>query len=254
MFSLNMLFWNNGDPVRLENTRFCWDKAKELINFLNFNNVPSKANLFDFSSENCFNDAIHIPLNEKYYQRSKKINFALNHEINNNSSVFSIIDSDCFFFKNYYEELKDDVISSYEKNLVYTYQLIDIPLERRYEFIDFENNVEKFNSIEENIKKNNFAYRHSAGFGTMGGFFICGTKQLKDAGGFNESFLTWGAEDDEAVSRLRNIQAWMPKRENKGPIHLGHNKDLKDNYYYIPVYSDEYYQVNKVRYGRRYES
>lgn len=248
-----MLYWDNGDPIRMENTSFCWNKAKDLVKFLNDENVASKANLFDFSEKNHFEDSIHIPLNEIYYQRSKKINFALNHEININTNVFSIIDSDCFFFKDYYNEFKEDVISSFEKNLIYTYQLIDIPLDKRELFIDFKNNIEKFSSVEDNINCNNFSYRHSAGFGTMGGFFICGTNPLKELGGFNEQFLTWGAEDDEAVSRLRNKQAWMPKK-NKGPIHLGHNKDLKDKHYYIPVYSKEYYEINKVKYGRGYES
>ena len=108
-----MLYWDNGDPIRLENTSFCWNKAKELVKFLNDENVASKANLFDFSEKNHFEDSIHIPLNEIYYQRSKKINFALNHEINNNTNIFSIIDSDCFFFKNYYNEFKEDCCFTY---------------------------------------------------------------------------------------------------------------------------------------------
>jgi len=77
-----MLFWDNGDPIRLENTKFCWYKAKELVSYLNKNSIPSKCNLFDFSLNKNIEDSIHIPLNEQYYQRSKKINFALNHQDN----------------------------------------------------------------------------------------------------------------------------------------------------------------------------
>lgn len=247
-----MLFWDNGDPIRLENTKFCWYKAKELVSYLNKNSIPSKCNLFDFSSNKNIEDSIHIPINEQYYQRSKKINFALNHQ-DNDSDVFAIIDSDCYFHKSYFDEFKEDVFASYKDNAVLTYQLIDIPLEKRYQFIDFNLNLEKFEDVESNIIKQNFVYRHSAGFGTMGGFFICGTKALKEVGGFNEDFLTWGAEDDEALMRIKNKQAWYTKR-NKGPIHLGHAKNLNDPYYHIPVYSDKYYEVNKVKFGRKYDS
>lgn len=247
-----MLFWDNGDPVRLENTKFCWNRSKDLVSFLNNNGVPSKCFLFDFSVNKNIDDSIHIPLNEKYYQRSKKINFALNYP-ENNTDVFAIIDSDCYFHKSYYNEFKEDVVASHEQNAVFTYQLIDIALEKRYQFIDFNLNSERFEDVESNVLNNNFNYRHSAGFGTMGGFFICGTKALKDVGGFNEQFLTWGAEDDEALMRIKNKQAWYTKH-NKGPIHLGHGKNLNDPYYHIPVYTDKYYEVNNVKFGRKYDS
>lgn len=251
-FSLNMLFWDNGDSVRLENTKFCWFKAKELNLFLNNNGIESRCNLFDFSKEKNIDDSIHIPLNELYYQRSKKINYALNYP-ENNSDVFAIIDSDCYFHKSYFDEFKQDIITSFKDNVVLTYQLIDIPLNKRYQFIDFNLNLEKFDNVESNINKGDFIYRHSAGFGTMGGFFICGTKALRDVGGFNEQFLTWGAEDDEALMRIKNKQGWYTKH-NKGPLHLGHSKNLEDPYYHIPVYSDKYYEVNNVKFGRKYDS
>jgi len=242
-----MLFWHNGDEDRLENTIFCWNKAKELINFLNNNGLNAKCNLFDFSAKSNFNDSVHIPLNEKYYQRSKKINYALNHE-SNDSDVFSIIDSDCYFNNSYYREFLEDILLSFRNNSVLTYQLIDIPREKRNDFIDFKNFTEKFTDVKSNLNSGNFTYRHSGGFGTMGGFFTCGTNALKSIGGFNENFLTWGAEDDEALIRIKSKQNWHPKR-NKGPIHLGHKKDLNDPFYHIPVYSDKYYEINKVNHG-----
>lgn len=252
LFSLNMIFWDTGDPIRLENTKFCWNRAKHITEYFTNLGVESKAFLFDFSTNKVIDDAIHIPVNDPYYQRSRKINLALNYE-HNNSEIFGLIDSDCYFHKSYYEELKEDIIFSQKNNSFFTYQLIDIPLEKRYEFIDFENNSEKFDNVEENLLTNNFTYRHSAGYGTMGGFFICGTQKLKEVGGFNEKFLTWGAEDDEATSRLRQLQGWMTK-VNKGPIHLGHNKDVNNSNYFIPVYSDKYYEVNKINYGPRFSS
>ena len=150
-----MLFWDNGDPVRLENTKFCWNRSKDLVSFLNSNGIPSKCFLFDFSVNKNIDDSIHIPLNEQYYQRSKKINFALNHT-ENDTDVFAIIDSDCYFHKSYYNEFKEDVVVSHEQNAVFTYQLIDIALEKRYQFIDFNLNNEKFEDIESNVLNGNF--------------------------------------------------------------------------------------------------
>lgn len=242
-----MLFWHNGDNERLENTKFCWYKAKELAHYLNSNKIKTDCNLFDFSSIKNFEDSIHIPLNEEYYQRSKKINYALNYKLND-SNVFSIIDSDCYFHSSYYPEFLQDILLSFKSNAVMTYQLIDIPREKKYDYIDFKNFSEKFTDLKININSHNFVYRHSGGFGTMGGFFICGTNALKSIGGFNENFLTWGAEDDEALTRIKSKQTWFPKH-NKGPIHLGHKKDLSNPFYYIPVYSNKYYEINKVNYG-----
>ena len=73
------------------------------------------------------------------------------------------------------------------------------------------------------------------------------------AGDQKDQNLTWGAEDDEALMRLKNKQAWYTKT-NKGPVHLGHAKNLNDPYYHIPVYTDKYYEVNNVKFGRRYDS
>jgi len=251
-FSLNMLYWDNGDPIRAENTDFCWQKCKELTLWLTENNIPTKSFLFDFSESTRYSDSVHVPFNSKYYERSKKINYALNYSCNNDIDVFSIIDSDCYFDVSYYEGLKNDIISSFNNNEVLTYQLIDIPLEKRYQFIDFKERTTKYVNINDEINKNNFIYRHSAGFGTMGGFFICNTSKLREVGGFNENFLTWGGEDDEVLQRLKGKQSWRP-RHNQGPVHLCHPKNLKDPYYHIDVYSDAWYDVNNVKVGRRYE-
>jgi len=239
-----MLYWNNGDEERYENTSFCWNKAKDLIHFINTKGIEAKCYLFDFSAEKNFDDAIHIPLNDKYYQRSKKINYALNYP-ENNSDIFSIIDSDCYFHKSYYNNLIEDIHLSFNNNFVLTYQLFDIDRQRRHQYIDFKNNIEKFYDF--NI--NNFGRRHYVGFGTMGGFFICSSKKLKEIGGFNEKFLTWGIEDDEALSRLKRLQCWWPMKD-RGPIHLGHKKDLNDKFYYIPTHAKEFYEINNVNYGR----
>jgi predicted glycosyltransferase involved in capsule biosynthesis len=241
MINLNIIipYWDMGCEFRKQNTIICWNEIKKLSSYLKEKGLNVSHYLFEFGKTNNFEDSIKINMELDYFEKSKKINICLNHSINDNINYVAFIDSDCFFTPDQYDTIYND-ITLLQENKYYTYNLIDINENQR-------NNIIKDNSIDYNILKNenkNYSWRHSTGLATLGGFFIAPINELKKIGGFNENFLTWGGEDDEAHTRLNGPCVWDPK--TYGPYHLFHPKNENDQKYYIPVYTKEYFEINKI--------
>ena len=178
-----------------------------------------------------------------YYERSKKINIALNHNINDHVRFIAVMDSDLFFIEDQYDEMYLHIkeLESGSDNFFFTYNLLDLNESERTEVLVGGNiDLVKLKEI-----KSKLIWRHSWGSGTLGGFFIAPIKPLKSIGGYNENYLTWGAEDDDALTRIKTVCEWRPKMWS-GPYHLYHPKNTNDEKYYIKVYTDKYFEINKV--------
>jgi predicted glycosyltransferase involved in capsule biosynthesis len=234
-----------GCEIRKQNAIISWKELKKMINFFKEKQILVDCHLFEFGEEFTFDDSIKIKMKIDYYERSSKINIVINHELNKNSDFISIMDSDLFFVEDQYESLINDVryLEEQKEKIFYTYNLLDIDEYSRNEIIDHTTLSLNYNIIKKNTPR--FSWRHSFGAGTLGGIFICHTDDLKKMGGFNENFLTWGGEDDDAKQRINQFSSWVPKMF-QGPYHLYHPKNLEDKKYYIPVYSDEFYNINKI--------
>jgi predicted glycosyltransferase involved in capsule biosynthesis len=155
------------------------------------------------------------------------------------------MDSDLFFSEEQYDMVYSHIVEleNTSNRMFFTYNLMDIHENERKEVLKLEKIELNTDKLEE--LKPKYSWRHSWGAGVLGGIFIVPRKEIREMGGFNENFLTWGAEDDEAHTRIKGYAEWRPKM-NQGPYHLWHPKNEKDEKYFIPVYSDEYFKVNKV--------
>lgn len=243
MTNIIILYWDTGCPVRNENTKISWKHTKNMIEYLKEKGLNITCSLFEFGRTFHFDDSIKIEMDLNYYERSKKINIALNHETNNNVDFVGIMDSDLFFIQEQYDEVFDDVkeLENSYNTKFFTYNLLDLDSEQRNEVVvNGDVDLEKLQ-----ILKPNFAWRHSWGSGTLGGYFLAPVQHLKAMGGYNENYLTWGAEDDDALTRLKGHCEWNPKMW-KGPYHLYHPRNTKDEKYFIEVYTEEYFEINKV--------
>jgi predicted glycosyltransferase involved in capsule biosynthesis len=243
MTNIIILYWDTGCHVRNENTKISWRETKKMVESLKERGLNISCSLFEFGRKFYFDDSIKIEMDLDYYERSKKINIALNHEINNDVKFVGIMDSDLFFIEEQYDEIFDNVreLEINGDSKFFTYNLLDIDENQRKQVIvDSEIDLEILNNL-----KSDFVFRHSWGSGTLGGFFLSPLNKLKDMGGYNENYLTWGAEDDDALTRLKGHCQWSPKMW-KGPYHLYHPKNNKDKKYFIQVYTDEYFKINKV--------
>lgn len=246
MTNINILYWDTGCSIRKQNTMVSWDMTKKMVNNLKERGLDIQCFLFEFGETFQFEDSIKIELKLEYYERSKKINVVLNHDVNKDSKFLSIMDSDLFFIEEQYDEVYNDIksIENSSRSIFYTYNLLDLNENQRSYVLNTE-----FNSVDiEKLKesKDSLVWRHSWGSGTLGGYFIAPTNTMKKMGGFDENYITWGAEDDDALTRLKNHSSWVPQM-NKGPYHLFHPKNTNDEKYYVPVFSERYFKLNNVK-------
>jgi len=246
MINFCILYWDMGCEIRKQNSIISWFELKKMTSYLKSKGLNINAYLFEFGNNFIFEDSIKIKDQLEYYEKSKKNNLAINHNLNDYSDFIAIMDSDLFFCENQYEMVYNHLteLIETEERKFFTYNLLDIHCEERNQIIDFKKNQLMYEKIDEFNAK--YSWRHSFGAGVLGGIFIVPTLEIRKMGGFNENFLTWGAEDDEAFVRLKYFATWYPKM-NEGPYHLWHPKNETDPKYYISVYSDEYFKINKVK-------
>jgi len=246
MTNFCILYWEMGCEIRRQNTIVSWKQLKKMTNVLIEKGLNFNAYMFEFGNNFIFEDSIKISDPLEYYEKSKKNNLAINHSVNDSCDFIAIMDSDLFFIEEQYDMIYNHIkeLENSSNEVFFTYNLMDIHENERKEIIDFETyeiNIKKLNE-----KSSTYIWRHNSGSGTLGGFFLVPMIKLKKIQGFDENFLTWGAEDDDAYVRLKECCYWIPKI-NQGPYHLYHPKNVKDNKYYLPVYSNEYFKVNKVK-------
>lgn len=213
------IFWTDGkeNSDRLRNVLFTIEKNKELVNFLNKNGCNVNYLIYDFSPEHLINNSIHIPYPLSVYKRSEKINITLE---NSNSDFFSIIDADCFFLEEEYLLILD-LYNNLNENFVYNFDWKKINSD---EFVDWENKIL--------ISKTDFNYAIGNGStGGLGAFFITPTKSLKEIGGFNIKYTTWGGEDGDALDKLLN-KLNRKSITHISPYHLPHFTDWENKLYY----------------------
>jgi len=245
MTNFCILYWDMGCEIRRQNSIISWKELKKMIKNLRERGLKINAYMFEFGDNFIFDDSIKITDPLEFYEKAKKNNLAINHPVNDTSDFIAIMDSDLFFSEEQYDMVYDHIqqLESKTEKVFFTYNLKDINENERKEVIDFDS----VSLIPEKLEelKPKYVWRHSWGAGVLGGIFLVPTPEIRQMGGFNENFLTWGAEDDEAYVRLKGLCRWEPKM-HQGPYHLWHPKNENDSRYFIPVYSDEYFKVNKV--------
>lgn len=245
MTNFCMLYWDMGCKIRKQNTIVSWKELKKLVDYLKKKGLRVNAYIFEIGENFVFDDSIKIHEKLEYYEKSKKSNLIINHPIMDECVFIGMMDSDLFFGEEQYDMIYDHIkeLENGDHRSFFTYNLLDLSESQRNGVIDENAN----NLNQETLKniKSQLVWRHSWGSGVLGGFYFTPLSKLREIGGFNEKFLTWGAEDDEAHARLKSVCVWKPKID-QGPYHLWHPKNEKDEKYYIPVYSDEYFQINKV--------
>jgi predicted glycosyltransferase involved in capsule biosynthesis len=187
--NFNICFWEFKDfENRLRNTKFSWQMMKEFIEFCKTKGLDFSCYLFDFSKNKNFNDGIHLPLSEISYERSKKLNLAIEWNfINDKPEYVCFLDADVFFLKNEYEAIILQILELNSNEFI-TSGVYDFP---NNESVDFEKNLL--------IDIPQTTIRDIPG---LGAFFFVDMSTLIETGAFDERFIVWGGEDDDLKMRL----------------------------------------------------
>lgn len=226
-----MKFWDDGQPnsTRIRNVSFTWNELKKLSKYLNVNGITAEATLYDFSPEQLIPDSIHIPYPLGVYKKSEKTNIILKDK--KNYDFFMVFDCDAFFYVEDYEKLLE-LIKSLTNGDVCTFDLAKL-----------NDNVSDF-IIDNNfiIEKADWSYAYSGArengplrhhIGGLGGVYISDTNLLISLGGFDETYIGWGGEDGDMLSRIyySEIKHMIRSTKNFAPFHLPHFSDYGNKHY-----------------------
>lgn len=229
--SLNMKFWHDGfeDSTRLRNVIFCWDKLKDLNQYLLKHNICSVVNLYDFSEYRFMSEAKHISYPVGTYKKSEKTNIILKDQ--SDYQFFMMVDSDAFFDEEDFEKCLN-LISLLKAGDVITFDLAKL-----------EDNINQY-LINNKFYKNkaNWSYAYSGDkhngplnghMGGLGGVYICDTNLLLNLGGFDEKYIGWGGEDGDMLSRIMYspIYSSITPIRSFAPYHLPHFADWGSSLY-----------------------
>jgi len=185
------IFWSNDNEERLKNATFSHKKITTLKNFIQKNQIKCEYIIFDFSVEKKIDGAIHMPYDLNKYERSKKMNIALDYINKNlNPDIICQFDSDIFITNNDFFKFID-LVKNIQKNDFYIANVLDIQKESM-SLVDFVGGSLNTNGIK--VKNRTIT--------GLGAFFIIYTSNLLNVGGFDERFTIWGGEDDDLADRL----------------------------------------------------
>jgi hypothetical protein len=189
--SIFTIFWSNDNEERLRNAIFTQKKLKTLRSFIQKNKIDCELTIFDFSEHQKINDSVHIPYDITKYDRSKKMNVALNYiKDNHNPDIICQFDSDVFITNdNFFNFL--DLIKNIKNNQFFIANVLDIQKDSM-NYVNFEKNLVEVNKV---------SVRNRTITG-LGAFFMVHLNNLLDVGGFDERFEVWGGEDDDLADRL----------------------------------------------------
>lgn len=231
-------YWWDGrnDSTRLRNARFTWPRNQRLASYVNSRGLQADAYMYDFSPDQMLDDSIHIPYPLNVYKRSEKINIILNELNNKGYTHIALIDADMFIDIRDYSKLFDNISRHSDKHVFFHDHALLNP-----------GPTAELTCSDKSVDLRSLDYRFAysgdksrgplAGSkGAFGGFYISPIKMLLDVGGYDETFVGWGGEDQEILNRLisekklhyRNI---VPVR-NYFAWHLHHFRDHGNPLYY----------------------
>jgi predicted glycosyltransferase involved in capsule biosynthesis len=229
--SLNMKFWDDGQPdsTRIRNVKFSWNELKKFTSYLNNNGVKTNCSLYDFSPEKIIEDSIHITYPLGVYKKAEKTNIILKEQ--KDYDFFMMIDCDAFFHEDDYTNFLT-LFKDLTKGDVITFDLAKL-----------DSNINDY-IINNEFKIDNadWSYAYSGNrkngplngyIGGLGGVYICDTNLLIELGGFDESYVGWGGEDGDMLSRIwsTTIPHQFKPIRNFSPFHLPHFSDWGNKLY-----------------------
>lgn len=231
---LTTKFWTDGieNSTRTRNVKYCYPKMKNLTNFLKKNGTNCELKLYDFSPEKIIEDSVHRPYPLGEYKKAEKTNLIIKE--NHDFDYMFMFDSDEFFVEEDFSKILE-ILKNLEKRKILTFDAAKL----EQSTIDKIVNNEKINFFEEQFS---FAYSgakengplHAGMSGGLGGVFICDLTLLSENNGFDESYVGWGGEDGDMLSRIMysgKPYEIIPQR-NFFPFHLPHFSDWGNEKYH----------------------
>ena len=212
---INILYWDNGEVQRFNNTNLSWYYLNCFCRFANLNGLEIEPFLFDFSEEKTLGeDAIHISYPMGIYKRSEKINKVIEYH-GQEEYIFAVMDSDLIIPREDYLGLVY-LLKNLKNEKFYVFNLNDLT---SLKGVDFENKKITFEELE---------YQQRQMEPDLGALFFINSNAFEKVGKFDERFIAWGGEDNRMSYDLVNggyKKVILPII----PFHLPHRHALKES-------------------------
>lgn len=228
-FKLCMAHWHDGfeNSTRRRNVLYTWNDMKNLSRFLNENGLDTEARLYDFSEKQDISDAtVHKSYPTGVYKRSEKMNFIIFDKALDDSFII-FFDADVFIRKNEWNNFHN-LLNKIEDSNIKLYRFALLKLHDAFEFLSDD-------ILEKNINEGNHHLPFHGNCGSHGAFFITDINTLREVGGFDTSYTTWGGEDGEITGRIANYIGNYGECIDSSyilPIHISHFTDWGNPLYF----------------------
>lgn len=232
MMHFCMAFWTDGEAysTRERNVKLTWPYLKDMVEYFNQKGVPASAKLFDYSPEKIIDGAIHIPYPLGTYKRSEKLNNIVN-SLPEEDNV-SLIDCDIFIHRSQWDALIQHVLQvKYDVGFFYNFAKVEYM------------NGTPLDALDPTAPH---PTAYSKGYcGGFGGLQLSSIKVIKDLGGYDEKFTTWGGEDGDLMDRYLKAKFHRigVSEDDVLPLHLPHFEDRENILYFN---REEYVRNNNL--------
>lgn len=238
-------FWTDGQIpcTRTRNLLYSSSQNIKLVLYLQEHGIDAHYNVYDFSEKRVLNEAVHIPYPTGVYKRSEKLNKIV--QLHKDFDFMFCFDSDAYFHESNFPDVLEK-IKSLEKNDIHLFEMASLDDKTSQQVINGDD-IDPF----DNYRFSTFTIQDKSGtplkgaFGGLGGVFLCCTDLLLREP-FNESFITHGDEDIEALTRIKdNTEAKLIRNHDMFPFHLYHFRDMYNENYITPMMRDERWEADE---------
>jgi predicted glycosyltransferase involved in capsule biosynthesis len=191
--------------------------------------------------------------NKSVWYKTKGLNIAAKHA---ESDIICQLDVDCIFNTESIIKTRDFLLANEDYQFAYPYNgyIIDLNYNfyRKFESVKYDynfllKNLPPINQLTLGYINNDISVRCTSDeHKGVGGIVMFKTDYYKKAGGYNEKFYCWGAEDNEIYERFEKLGYKHYRIHNVESIgfHLPHKNAIRhDN----PFYQHNVNEFNKVK-------
>lgn len=185
--------------------------------------------------------------NDGIYYRTRALNYGFKHS---NTPIVISLDTDCLVSPESIKRCALQILNNCVVAWPYNGYFVDISRSFIPPLVEMDYNFNYFEPLFSQIKTKKIG----SGFSIrstnqepmcVGGIVMFNREKFLRAGGYNENFIAWGAEDEELVIRIKklNLECFRDEEQNSFLFHIVHSNALREIH---PFYENNVKELQKI--------